>query len=236
MEKYYNIAGLNVRMDTFGRTLQQAKPYEIDLPEQVDIQIESNWMDRKIIHPTWPDEICEYMATGGDFYKKLLFFNGLMVHASAVVVDGRAYLFSADPGTGKSTHTKLWLDQFGDRACILNDDKPALRLENGQWMAYGTPWSGKHDISVNIGVPVAGIAMLHRGEENEIIPWRGTEVLHAVMRQVNRPRGMEYRIKLLEVMDLLIRRVPVWKLTCNMEPEAVGISYEAMSSSTSELH
>ena len=229
MERYYNIAGLTVRMDTFGRALQQAQAYEIEPTDKIDIQIESNWQERKRLHPGWPDEICEYMATGGDFYKKLFHFDGIMFHASAVVVDGRAYLFSADPGTGKSTHTKLWLDYFGERAFILNDDKPALRLVDGCWMAYGTPWSGKHDISANIGVPVAGIAMLHRGEENVITPWQGAEVVQAMMRQVNRPREMAYRIKLLEIMDLLIRQIPVWKLNCNMEPEAVQVSYKAMS-------
>lgn len=232
MDFFYNIAGLNVKMNSYGRTARQAEPYRIDKTEQIDIQIQSIWPEKRDSHPEISDELGEYLATGMDFYKKLIFFNGLMLHASAVVVDGWAYLFSADPGTGKSTHTKMWQEEFGKRAYILNDDKPALRLENGRWMAYGTPWSGKHDISVNVGVPVAGIAMLQRGEVNQIERWQGIEALHAVMKQINRPKERIYRIKLLENLDQLICKVPVWKLSCNMEHYAVKVSYEAMSGNT----
>ena len=61
---------------------------------------------------------------------------------------------------GKSTHARLWQQQFPG-ARVFNDDKPALRLVEDRWYAYGTPWSGKHDISVNTGVPVAGVAVLY---------------------------------------------------------------------------
>ena len=138
-------------------------------------------------------------------------------------------MFTANPGTGKSTHTSLWLQKFGNRAFILNDDKPALRLEDGAWYAYGTPWSGKHDISVNARVPVAGIACLERGEINEIEPFSGRDAVLALLRQCNRPKAAEYRIKLLDLLDKLITQVPVWKLKCNMDPEAAIVSYEAMS-------
>ena len=160
---------------------------------------------------------------------QLLGRNTLMLHGSTVAVDGKAYLFTADSGTGKSTHTSLWLRAFGDRAYILNDDKPALRLEDGAWYAYGTPWSGKHDISVNTRVPVKGIALLERGAQNEITPAANAEAVSKLLKQVNRPRAMEYRIKLLELLDQLITKVPVWNLRCNMNPEAAAVAYEAMS-------
>ena len=64
----------------------------------------------------------EYYCSAYRFYTQLVDFSGLMLHSSAVIMDGRAYLFSAPSGTGKSTHTQLWLDVFGDRATILNDD------------------------------------------------------------------------------------------------------------------
>ena len=73
-----------------------------------------------------------------------------MVHASAVEVDGKAYLFSADSGTGKLTHTKQWQNYFGkERALIINDDKPAIRKDKNGWAAYGTPFSGKTDENLN---------------------------------------------------------------------------------------
>jgi hypothetical protein len=224
----YRIASLYVKLNTFGRTERQAAPYLID-GNRYDISVESDIMKAKSIYPDLSDDDCEYMATAVDFYRQLLNFDGFQLHSSAVVVDGKAYLFTANSGTGKSTHTGLWLKQFGERAFILNDDKPALRLEDGVWYAYGTPWSGKHDISVNARVPVAGIACLERGEINKIEPFSGRDAVLALLRQCNRPKAAEYRIKLLELLDKLITQVPVWKLKCNMDPEAAIVSYEAMS-------
>ena len=174
--------------------------------------------------------MCEYLATGSSFYRQLLNFDGIMLHSSAVVMDERAFLFSADCGTGKSTHTALWRSVFGeDRAQILNDDKPALRYEDGFWFAYGTPWSGKTDQSLNARFPVAGIAILERHEKNSIAPIEGKEAVVAVMRQVVRHKDPALKIKQLELIDKLLTQVPVWKLKCNMEPEAALVSYEAMS-------
>lgn len=229
MEKHYMIAGLRVAMDSFGRTVSQAEPYLINDDIAPDVVVKCNLDKVKASFPKLSDEDCEYLGTGSNFYRHLLDHSGFMLHSSVVVVDGRAYLFSADCGTGKSTHTKLWLEQFGERAYILNDDKPALRLEDGVWYAYGTPWSGKHDISVNARVPVAGIAVLQRGEVNEIAPFGGYDAVYAILQQVNRPKAAELRIKLLELLDKLITQVPIWKLKCNMEPEAAVVAYEAMS-------
>ena len=44
----------------------------------------------------------------------------LLLHGSTVAVDGRAYLFAAACGTGKSTHTRLWREVFGTRAVMIN--------------------------------------------------------------------------------------------------------------------
>ena len=229
MEKIYKIAGLTVAMDSFGRTVKQAIPYLSNETDNIDIRIESA---REIIRKrtkTLSDDDLEYIGTGAFFYRELLKFNGFQFHSSAVVMDGKAYLFSANSGTGKSTHTSLWLEKFGSRAYILNDDKPALRLIDGIWYAFGTPWSGKNDISVNAGVPIAGICMLERGEQNAINPFSGKDAIFEIYVQSTRPKAAEYRIKLLELLDKLITQIPVWKLMCNMEPDAAVVSYEAMS-------
>lgn len=229
MKKCYKIAGLTVSMESFGRTVHQAAPYLIESCEYVDIEIVSSWPQKKKEYPFLSDDDGEYLATGANFARKLLLYHGFQLHSSAVVVDGYAYLFSANSGTGKSTHTNLWLKTFSERAFILNDDKPALRLIGDQWYAFGTPWSGKHDISVNTGVPVAGIAMLERGEINEIQRYSGPKAVYDLFVQTNRPKAAEYRIKLLDLLDKLMTQVPIWKLKCNMEPEAAIVAYEAMS-------
>ena len=229
MKNLYRIAGLTISMDSFGRTAEQAENYRCDSEDQIDIVIESPWENNKHLHPNLSNDDGEYLATGSVFYKNLLRHNGLMLHSSAVVVNGRAYLFTADSGVGKSTHTKLWLELFGERAYILNDDKPALRYLNGTWFAFGTPWSGKHDISANTCAPIAGIAILVRSETNEISRFSGLDVIQRILRQVNRPRDAESRELLLELINQLILDIPIWKLKCNMSLDAAITAYEAMS-------
>ena len=229
MRKFYRIAGLNVEMDSFGRTADQAKVYECEKFDKVDIMVHSLWEVNKNQYPYLSDDDGEYLATGSDFYKKLLRYDGFMLHSSAVVADGKAYLFTADSGTGKSTHTSLWKKLFGNRAYILNDDKPALRLEDGIWYVYGTPWSGKHDLSMNERVPLSGIAIIERGEENRMERMKEISAIVPIIRQANRPKDIESRECLLRLIDKLLVKVPIWKLTCNMTLDAAILSYETMS-------
>lgn len=233
MTNFYNIANLIIQMSTFGRTLAQAEPYLCE-PAQPDIIIRSDWQALQKAQPHLSDEDCEYLCTGGSFYRQLLNFDGMLLHASAVVLDGYAFLFSAPCGTGKSTHTKLWLKVFGDRAFILNDDKPALRFEDGVWYAYGTPWSGKHDISTNVRAPVAGICFLRQAKENVIRPFSGSKAIFALLEQTARPAGPQLRGQLMMLLDKLLTNLPVWEMGCNMDPQAALVSYEAMSAGRKE--
>ena len=146
---FYDIAGLVVEIKhPTGRTEKQARPYLCKDQEgqTADITIdvtEQRVTDAMAEHPEMNRDDWYYMLTGSDFYTQLLKFRGILLHSSCVVVDGVAYAFSADSGTGKSTHTALWLKHFGDRAYMLNDDKPAIRLVGDRVYACGTPWSGK---------------------------------------------------------------------------------------------
>jgi len=235
MTQLYRIADLIVAMDSFGRTVSQAEPYRIDGTTEPDIRITSNYLALKERQPHLSEDSCEYLSTGSSFYTQLLRYNGMLLHSSAVVVDGRAYLFSAPCGTGKSTHTKLWLQVFGDRAQILNDDKPALRLVDGQFYAYGTPWSGKYDCSANLRVPVAGICVLRRGAVNKIEPYSGFPAIHAILEQTIRSRNAAFMENMLTLLDTLLKTVPVWRMECNMDPEAARVSYRAMSGDAKEI-
>ena len=227
MIQYYKIANLTVAMDSFGRTVEQAKPYLTKTAEDADITIQSNWKTLQATQPHLSDEDCEYLVTGGSFYRQLLNFDGMMLHSSAVVREGKAYLFTAACGTGKSTHTRLWLENFPD-TYILNDDKPALRLEDGKFYAYGTPWSGKTAQNQNIRVELGGICVLRRGTNNKNVPYTGRAALHDILEQTVRPRDPVMMGKLLELLDILMQTVPVWRLECTMEPEAALVSYNAM--------
>jgi len=150
---------LNCRYETL---LKQTIPYEIGADTEKTAQISVDVPDSEIEkgiskYPSLSKDDIEYVYSGGRFYRQLLDFNGMMLHASAVVKNGYAYLFSANPGTGKSTHTSLWLKVFKDDAFIINDDKPALRIIDGEIFVYGTPFSGKTDLSTNTRAKMGGI-------------------------------------------------------------------------------
>ncbi|EGC75185.1 hypothetical protein HMPREF0490_01075 [Lachnospiraceae bacterium 6_1_37FAA] len=174
-------------------------------------------------------EECEYIFVGLEFYRKLLLQGGMMIHASAVEVDGRVYLFSADSGTGKSTHTKQWQKYFGtERALIINDDKPAVRKEADGWVAYGTPFSGKTDEQLNRKGKLQGICMLGRGKTNEIRRMEPQEAVLLLMRQTLVPRRQEMAERLLEMLDELFKEVPVYQMRCTISEDAAKMAYESM--------
>lgn len=223
----YRIADLSVEMEVSGRTLQQAKAYAVQEDGPADIILKCDVPEIMTLNPDLTEwDVAEYMGTGAIFARELLSFNGSFLHSSAVVLDGKAYLFSAPSGTGKSTHTEKWCRLFG--AHYLNDDKPALRLVDGVWMAYGTPWSGKYDLSANEGVPVGGVAVLRRGEENTITRMAPAQAMPWIMSQTTYRLGREDMDKQLALMDLFLRQVPIWQLSCRNEDAAALLSHDAM--------
>lgn len=226
--KRYMIAGLAVDMDVSGQTEKRAAAYAAANEGPADITLDCDVRGVLELNPELETyDLAEYMGTGVYFARELLNFDGSYLHASAVVLEGKAYLFSADSGTGKSTHTEKWCRLFG--ATYLNDDKPALRRVNNTWFAYGTPWSGKHDLSSPEGVPLGGIAFLKRGQENAIRPMPAGEAVKYFMSQsLWRLDDRESMEKQLAFMDTILQQVPIWELTCRNDDAAAFVSRNAM--------
>lgn len=171
----------------------------------------------------------EIVYTAECFYSALPQRGGFMLHSSAVAVDGRAYLFSAPSGTGKSTHTALWLKLFGERARILNDDKPAIMLRGGKVTACGTPWSGKSDLNLNAEFPLQGICILEKSPENRIAPIPAQDAVFPLLDQTIRPSDPAGMSALLSCIDDVTAKVRVWRMGCNISLEAAQTAYNAMS-------
>ena len=153
----------------------------------------------------------------------------LMLHGSTIAVDGKAYLFTAPCGTGKSTHTRLWRELFGDRAVMVNDDKPFLKVTSSGVLAYGSPWCGKHGLATNICVPLQGICCLHRGKVNSITAADGKDVLHILRDQAHSPADCVLLERSYELLDHIVQTVPLWQMWCNMDLNAARVSYDSMS-------
>ena len=230
----YLIADLKVDMNISGDTMvNQSEKYKVSNDgSQPDVII--NPSTEKLLakmekNPYATLESQEYMTTGAAFYVSLIKYGGFMLHSSAGELDGKAYLFSAPSGTGKSTHTSRWVSYFGEeRARIINDDKPAVREADGKFYVYGTPWSGKTALNENVAVEPAGVAFIERSETNRIERLTPVQALKHLMWQTVRPTKEQNMDALLTTLDKFISQVPVYKLYCNISDEAVQVAYNAM--------
>lgn len=217
------IAGLGVDVPPLGDLPQRCKPYEAAI--SVNITLDAAKMRPDI----WADASVEenyYLTSGFDFYRQLLRYDGMMLHASAVVVDGYAYLFSGPCGMGKSTHTAMYKRAFPD-ATIINDDKPALRRIDGTWYAFGTPWCGKDGINVNTSAPLAGICFLHRGD-TLLRRITALEAVPQFLKQTNGRNNAQNAQLLMGLLDDLLRNIPVFEFFNHAAPGDEQITYRAM--------
>ena len=175
----------------------------------------------------FPDPFLERAAIHRKFAEHLLARNIFPVHGSTVAVDGRGYLFTARSGTGKSTHTRLWREVFGSRAVMVNDDRPFLEITESGILAHGCPWSGKHGLDTNIGVPLAGICLLERGSENIIGPAEPAKLKDLL--KGFRPQSTEQAVRYEKLLADVLAQIPLWHMYCNKNPEAAMVAFEAMS-------
>lgn len=178
------------------------------------------------------DAYLETLAVYRKIAEKMPDYDTVLMHGSCVAVDDAGYLFAAKSGTGKSTHTRLWRELLGDRAVMVNDDKPMIRMTDDGAVIYGTPWDGKHRLSTNIAVPLRAICILKRAEENTIVPISAIDAYPMLVQQIYRPADTEALKKTLTLIDKLAHNVSFWQLSCSISREAAQIAYQAMSGTT----
>ena len=189
----------------------------------LDIEADEEGLKRR----KFTDPFLERAAIQRKIADALLKRNVLMVHGSTVALDGAAYMFTASCGTGKSTHTRLWREVFGERAEMVNDDKPFLELTEDGVIAHGSPWTGKHGLGSNIAVPLKGICILHRGPENVIRPLQPEDAMEMLLHQTHIP---ELDKNLGEALvERLCKTVSLWEMECTKDPEAALVASKAMS-------
>ena len=222
------IADLLVEIPAAGGMAPRCRDYLTDRKEPADIEIRQEEYDLAWWN-TDDEDLATYIESGLHFYVQLLRFNGMLLHASAVEWNGKAYLFSGPSGMGKSTHTCLWQQHFGNAAQVFNDDKPALRLIDGRWFAYGTPWCGKNGINQNRKVPLGGICFLKRGEKNRIRRLPSAEAVPLIYGQtVYGLRKAENALRLMDNVDALVRKIPIFEMECRPDTDAVILSSRTM--------
>ena len=236
------IAGLIARVEPlFLSTREYLKDYLTNnVPDifisvqQDDLVFEQAMLDREALEEgmkfrKFTGPFLERAAIQRKIAEALLERDTILLHGSTVGVDGNAYLFTAPCGTGKSTHTRLWRQSFGDRAVMVNDDKPFLQISSEGVFAYGSPWCGKHGLHSNICLPLKGICILRRGPENQINTCDSGSHFDFLLKQILIPEEPILAEKAKHLLRQLVMTVPLYEMACNKEPEAALVSYQYMT-------
>ena len=146
-----------------------------------------------------------------------------LFHSSVVSHQGKAYMFLGKSGTGKSTHSQLWLKHI-EGTELVNDDNPVVRLIDGEARVYGSPWSGKTPCYRNVDYPIGGIVKLKQAPHNEIRRMKPVEAYVALAMSIS---GMRWKKQmgdgLHQTENQLTATVPIWHLSCLPDQEAAEL-------------
>lgn len=172
----------------------------------------------------------EYAMTFQKFADQIIWRNGFCLHASAISADGKGILFSGDSGVGKSTQAGLWEKYMAGHGVIrINDDKPAIRITDGEPLVCGTPWCGKHLVNTNTCVPAKALIFLEQAQEDRLEELPAKGALPLVLPQILGGKGTQEQTALLMgMLDVFLRAVPIYRLRCTAGRSAVRLVYEEL--------
>ncbi len=232
------MAGFHIVMEANNKYVQhQCALYRADFsPEDADFYVSASReeIDKEMavargegrcISEGYAESICLYRELCTQLPRK----SALLMHA-AVISDGvHAYAFAAPSGTGKSTHIRLWQQAFGESICVINGDKPILRLVDGTWWVYGTPWCGKEGWQTNIGMPLTALCFLSRGEENSISRIAPASAVPRLMRQVLIPKDPQAAKAQMQLLNDFVTQIPLFAMACTISEDAARMAKDAMT-------
>lgn len=153
----------------------------------------------------------------------------LLMHGATIEFEGKAYVFTAPSGTGKSTHIALWKKYLGDKVSVINGDKPEVSFEDGKVYVHGAPWCGKEGWQINTSAPLAGVCVVERGEDNKIEEINPGENIEVFIRQMYLTEEPDYLIRVVDLFAKMAEAVPFYRLECDISENAAKCSFEAMT-------
>ena len=190
-----------------------------------DAQIEAQ---RKLLNYEFSEAICEGTAVQEAILDELAMRGIIFIHSAVIEYENKGYSFLAPSGVGKSTHCKQWLEVFGDKAKVLNGDKPFYGFKDGKFFVFGSPWRGKESWGYNGEAEVQGLCFIERGETNEIRKATEQEVISRLFSQICLPKDPAVLASFMPIMNKIVTSVPCYILKCNISPEAALVAYEGM--------
>ena len=231
---FVRLAGLTVKIThTYDAVRIHCRDYTVDTVIKPDIAAatSSALIEAEKNAADFPcsDSYCEDICIYRDIAEKMPIFNRAVFHGAAVEVDGRGYIFTAPSGTGKTTHIKLWLEHFADSVKIINGDKPILRLDDDGVSICSTPWAGKEGLERNTEAPLAAMVLIKRSDERKITKISPKEYFSELARQFYLPKGIEAKLKTLDIIDNVLKSVPIYLLECDISREAAELSFVTLT-------
>ena len=240
MEFTVSLAGKNVMVKSlFDEVYDFCHDYLTDAPADINVSVTpDDIFHERIVNireaqiegipvVDFPDSYLETLALYRQIVTKMLDFNTFLMHGAVVAVGDKAWLFTAPSGTGKTTHINLWLNNIPG-SYVVNGDKPLIHIGD-DCTVYGTPWAGKEGMNRNVGVKLCGIVILNRGTENHIEKVPMTQILPTLIQQSYRPNNKLELEKTLALLSRLGKKIPMYQLYCNMDPEAAFVAYNVLS-------
>ena len=220
--------------DRYGLLKSHCKEYLTSKPPLSTVSVSDEEIQRTMSlgdkqmqnDPALSELVCVYRA----ICKTLPRYGVFLFHCAAIEFEGKAYLFSAPSGTGKSTHIRLWRECFGNRISIINGDKPLLRPEkDGSITVFSSPWAGKEGWQRKCAYPLGGLCFLRQGERNEICALDSGQSGRLILKQILFPSDADALKSTLTFADTLAASVPVFSLACTISREAALMSFSAMT-------
>lgn len=210
-----------------------SKPFEYLGNRQTDISLSATEdeilaMQKKMVLGT-SIEGAENFLLSGRFCRKIINYNAMLIHSSSFIYKGKAYLFAADSGVGKSTHTALWRKAFGDDVKMINDDKPVVRIYDDKAIAYGTPFDGGSGIANNLSAPLDAVVFLERGESNTVRKPQTAEIIKRLYFLTAHFVDRTTADKMLDNFEKLLACCDFYVLTCNTDISAALIAENAIT-------
>ena len=229
----YEIAGLRISIKNRCRYTEVfcEKYLSADQLAPFDIEVSvtnEEFAEEKRLSSGYSDGYIENICLYRAICRKLPKLNRMLLHAAILEYDGGGYAFLGRSGTGKSTHTGLWLKHVNGSK-IVNGDKPILEYKGGEFIAYGTPWMGKEGLGYNTGVPLKGLCFLEQAKENAVKKLTPAEAASRVFLQILFPQDEKNAALTLELTDKLVSEIPCYLLKCDISEEAVQKSFEALT-------
>lgn len=178
--------------------------------------------------PTTP-EYAEALCLYREIAERIPLYNSVVFHGAAIEFGGKAYLFTAPSGTGKTTHIALWRKFLGESVDIINGDKPIIRLTDKGFYVYGTPYAGKEGWNRNAFAPLGGICFLSQGLDNKVEKLQNG-LFFRLFEQIYKPKEKTAMEKTVDIVKNLCS-VPCFSVACDISENAVKSTFEALTDS-----